>query len=118
MSLNTALRQITRRVVHATGMDITLRRITPGTYSTSTGRQTPVQSDTIVKARVADYLDRELNDRIAAGDRKVIIAALDLSVLPTVKDQVLIGTKVYDIVRIQSDYGQDEPAVHTLQIRA
>ena len=118
MTLDTALRSAASAVLRATGSTVTIRRVTPGTYSTATGTQTPTPSDTVLKGRLDMYEDRELSPSILAGDRRLIVASGDVGYNPEPqKDVVVIGSRTYDIVRVVTHRGQDLDAVYELQIR-
>lgn len=125
MSLDTPLRKVAQTVLKRFGTDVTFRRVTGAAYNTSTGTMTPTTADTTVKARIDEYTDRELGFSVAtqtappvrAGDRKVTVAAADLSYTPTVDDRVVIATLVYDIIRVQPQLATDLAAIHIVQVR-
>lgn len=115
--LDAPLRTVAQTILRTFGTSVTLRRVTGTAYNTSTGTMTPTTSDTVVKARIDEYRDRELSDTIHAGDRKVTVAAADLSFTPTVDDVLLIASVPYDVIRVQPELATDLAAIHVLQVR-
>ena len=84
------------------GTSVTVRRVTPGSYNTSTGVISETTADTVVKGVLQDVNDREVNDLVQAADLKCTVAADALTYTPTTKDRVVIDTKVHQIVRIKT----------------
>jgi hypothetical protein len=117
VTLDTALRRVASTVLAKLGTPVTIRRVTPGTYSTTTRSHTPTVADTTAKGRLDDYRDRELSNTILAGDRKLTIAAASLSYEPSPKDRVVIGAVDYEIVNVTHHRAQDEAALYELQLR-
>lgn len=123
--LDAPLRKVARAVLRTFGTTVTVRRVTAAAYNTATGTMTPTISDTVVKARIDEYTDRELGFSVAtqagqlirAGDRKVTIAAADLSFTPSVDDQVVIAAVEYEIIRVQPELATNQAAIHVLQVR-
>lgn len=117
MTLDAPLRKVAKSVLAKFGTDVTIRRVTGTSYSTTTRSMVPTTSDTVIKGRLDEYLDRELGNIIRVGDRKLTIAASDLSYTPTVDDKVVIATLVYEVIRVQSDIATDAAAIYIMQIR-
>lgn len=115
--LDAPLRKVARAVLATFGTSVTVRRVSGTAYNTATGTMTPTTSDTVLKARIDEYRDRELSDTIHAGDRKVTIAAVDLAFTPTVDDRLVIASVEYDIIRVQPELATDLAAIHVLQVR-
>jgi len=115
--LDVPLRNVTKTVIGTFGKSVTFRLVSPGTYNTTTGTQKPTDNDTAIKGVLAEYANHERGDNIALGDRKLFVAASDLTVIPKTDDQVLIGSSVYRIVRNNVTFATDEAALHELQIR-
>ena len=84
------------------GSSVTVRRVTPGSYNTSTGVISETTADTVVKGVLQDVNDREVNDLVQAADLKCTVAADSLAYTPSTKDRVVIDTKVHQIVRIKT----------------
>jgi hypothetical protein len=117
VGLDAPLRKVASTVLAKFGTSAVLRRVTGTGYNTTTGTMSPTTTDTAVKGRLDDYLDRELSDTIKAGDRKLTIAAADVPARPTVSDTVLYGGLVYQIVRVESVIAKDASALYVLQVR-
>lgn len=118
MSLDSALRRVAQQVTRALGMPATIRRITVGAYNPATGTATDSSEDQAVTGRLDEYSTREFGGTVQVGDRKLIVAALDLDWTPLPHDQVLIDTTTYDIVNIRHDTAARDAAFYTLQLRA
>jgi hypothetical protein len=118
MSLDTTIRKAAQTTLRIFGTSVTLRRGTVGAYDPATGAPAaPATTDTPWKVRLDNYLDRELNDVIRAGDRKATGAAADLTEAPDVDDTLIVGGVEYDIVNVQQEQVKDLPALYILQIR-
>lgn len=117
MTLDAPLRKVAQSVLAKFGTSVTIRRVTGTSYSTTTRSMVPTTADTVVKGRLDEYLDRELGEVVHVGDRKLTIAAADLTFTPTVDDKVVIATLVYEVIRVQSDIATDAAAIYVMQIR-
>lgn len=119
MSLDTQLRRVARTVLRRVGTVVTFRQVTVGTYSYLSGTATPTTTDTAVRARVEDYTERELSGTVLLGDKRVIIAAVDLETPPRAHDLVVFEDDgpEWDVVRVVTHYAQHEPALYELQVR-
>lgn len=116
--LDRPLRKVAQTVLRTFGTNVIIRRVTPGAYNPATRVVSPTTGDTTVRGRIDDYTERELRDSVKAGDRKVLIAAADLSYTPEPqKDKVVIASLEYDVVRVVPDLATDDPAIYTLQVR-
>jgi hypothetical protein len=111
------LRQVAQSVIKAVGTTVTVRKVTPGVYNVATGSATDTEADSVIKGLLSEYDASELGDYVLVGDRKLIVAAADLTFTPTPKDKVLIGSDIYDIVRVTSIMAQDSAMTHELQLR-
>lgn len=125
--LDTSLRKVAKTVLKIFGTDVTMRRVTPGAYSTVTRTVTPSNVDTVIKGRLDDYTNRELSASAAnasgvasvlASDRKLTVACADLANEPRAEvDKVLVASLAYDIVRVETVLATDLGAIYVLQLR-
>ena len=115
--LDTPLRNAARAVMGALGTSVTIRQVSLGGYNTTTRTATPTNVDTVVKGILEDYVAHEADDTVKLGDRKLTIAAADLSFEPTTQDLVLISSVIYTIVRVESLRATSQPAALVLSIR-
>jgi hypothetical protein len=104
-------------LIGAVGETITYKRVTHGSYSTSTLQSTPSTQNHTIKAGVRQYRAREISGLVQQGDREVRIAAADLSFTPRVNDQVAIGGKTYQVVSVNTRSPFSETAIHIVQVR-
>lgn len=118
MSLESALRTVARKAIHATGSLVTLRQVTPGTYNTTTRAVTSeLADDQDVPGRFEEYIDRDIQGTVHAGDRKLFVAAADLTWIPVERDRVLLDDAVLDIVTVKREMANALPAFYVLQVR-
>ena len=103
-SFAAALQKVIDKVaeIPGVGSSVTVRRVTPGSYNTSTGVISETTADTVVKGVLQDVNDREVNDLVQAADLNCTVAADSLAYTPSTKDRVVIDTKVHQIVRIKT----------------
>lgn len=110
MALATSLRKVASKLMSKFGGEVTFRRISTGAYNTSTGAATPTASTTTVRGVLEDVTEREVNDLIRGTDKKLTIAAADVSFEPAVSDQVTVSSRIMQIVQVNK-IEQDNTAI-------
>ena len=95
-------RKAAKKVLKAVGGDVTIRKVTGSAYNTATGAMGETTADTTVKGFVEGVSKREVGELIKATDKRLTIAAADLSYTPTVSDRVVISSTVHQIIRIET----------------
>ena len=100
------------------GGDVTIRFVTGGTYNTTTGAVTETESDTAIKGVVSEVALREANELIQAGDKKLTVAAKELSTAPETKDRVVISSIVYQIIQVETIEQANDAIIYELILRA
>ena len=118
MTLATPLRKVATKLMSKFGGDVTLRTIATGIYNPTTGTASEVTSDASIKGVLEDVNAREVNDLIQAGDRRLTIAAADVTAAPTTADRLIIQGKVFQIVRIATIEQDNQPITYELILRA
>jgi hypothetical protein len=110
MTLATSLRATASKLMAKFGGTATIRRVTTGTYNPATGTVSESTSDTAVRGVLQDVNLREVNDLIRATDKRLLIAAADLSAPPTTADEVIITGSTYQVIRVDT-IEQDNTAI-------
>lgn len=110
MALSSSLRKVASKIVNKFGGDVTYRRVTTGSYNTTTGAITETESDTSIKGVLDAVQKMEINELVHETDQKLTIAASALANAPTVTDRVVISSVVYQIVKININE-QDNTAI-------
>ena len=110
MTLATSLRATASKLMAKFGGTATIRRVTTGTYNPATGTVSEATSDTAVRGVLQDVNLREVNDLIRATDKRLLIAAADLSATPTTADEVIITGATYQVIRVDT-IEQDNTAI-------
>jgi hypothetical protein len=110
MTLASPLRKVASKLMARFGGVATIRRVATGSYDPATGTIAETNTDTTVRGVLEDVNIREVNELVQAGDKRLIIAAADLSTAPTTVDKVLINSVVHQIIRIQT-IEQDNTAI-------
>ena len=118
MTLATPLRKVATKLMSKFGGDVTLRTVTPGIYNPTTGTASEATSDVTIKGVLEDVSAREVGDLIQAGDRRLTIAAADVSAAPTTADRVIISGATYQVVRITTIEQDNQPITYELILRA
>ena len=118
MALASSLRKVASTLMAKFGGQATIRTITPGSYNTTTGAITESTSDTVVRGVLEDVNVREVNELIQAGDKRLLIAAADLSAAPTTVDKVLISSVVYQVIRVETIEQDNTAITYELILRA
>ena len=110
MALAASLRKVASKLMLKFGGEVTFRRITTGAYNTSTGVATPTAASTTVRGVLEDVNEREVNDLVKGTDKKLTVAAADLSFEPAVSDQVTVASRIMQIVQV-TKIEQDNTAI-------
>lgn len=118
MTLATSLRKVASKLMSKFGGTATIRRVTPGAYNTTTGTVSETTTDTAVRGVLEDVNLREVNDLIQATDKRLLIAAADISSAPTTADEVLIGGVTYQVIRVITIEQDNTPITYELILRA
>jgi len=118
MALAGSLRKTATKLMSKFGGDVTLRTVTPGIYNPTTGTAPEATSDTSLKGVLQDVSAREVGDLIQAGDRRLTIAAADVTAAPTSADRLVIQGQVFQVVRIATIEQDNQPITYELILRA
>jgi len=118
MTLATSLRKVASKLMSKFGGTATIRRVTPGAYNTTTGTVSETTTDTAVRGVLEDVNLREVNDLIQATDKRLLIAAADISSAPTTADEVLIDGITYQVIRVITIEQDNTPITYELILRA
>ena len=110
MALATPLRKVASKLMAKFGGLATIRQVAVGAYNTTTGAAAETNTDTVVRGVLEDVNLREVNDLIQATDKRLIIAAADLTNTPTTADKVLVSSVVHQIIRVDT-IEQDNTAI-------
>jgi hypothetical protein len=110
MALSTSLRKTASKLMTKFGGEVTFRRVTTGAYNPTTGTATPSVATSTVRGVLEDVREREINDLIKSTDKKLTLAAADLSFEPAVSDQVTVGGRAMQIVQVNK-IEQDNTAI-------
>ena len=118
MALADSLAKVASTIIGKFGGDVTIRLVTAGSYNTTTGVISQSNSDTDVKGVLEDVALREVNGLIQAGDKRLTVAASDLTTAPETKDVVLINSVVHQIIAVQTTEQDNTAITHELILRA
>ena len=118
MTLASPLRKVASKLMARFGGTATIRRVTAGSYDTAAGTIAETNTDTTVRGVLEDVNIREVNELVQAGDKRLIVAAADLTTAPTTVDKVLINSVVHQIIRIQTIEQDNTAITYELILRA
>jgi len=118
MSLATSLRKAAQNAMKSLGGEVTVQTVSGGSYDTATGQISESISSNEIKGVLQGVSDREVNELIQSGDKRLIIAAADAAVVPTTQDRVLISGVSYELIRIDTIEQDNEPITYELILRA
>jgi len=118
MALAGSLRKTASKLMSKFGGDVTIRVIIVGAYNPTTGTASESTADTTVKGVLEDVNAREVNDLIQAGDRRLTIAAADVSAAPTTADRIIISGVTYQVIRVTTIEQDNQPITYELILRA
>lgn len=118
MALANPLRKVASRLMAKFGGMVTINRVTAGVYNPTTGTASEVVAGTVVRGVMEDVNVREVNDLIQSGDKRLTVAAVDLTVAPSTADRVVVGTVTHQIIRVTTIEQDNTPITHELILRA
>jgi hypothetical protein len=108
-----------KRLVSKYGSAMILRRIVSGVYDPATGETSgSVTNSYNCKGVTESYKESYVNgDTIKAGDKKVLLSASGLTIVPKSGDTLLIGSEVWSMVSVDSLAPGEIAVIYTVQIR-
>jgi len=118
MSLATSLRKTASKLMGKFGGVATIRTISTGVYNPTTGTVSQTTSDTAVRGVLEDVNLREVNDLIQASDKRLLIAAADVTAAPTTADEVMISGTTYQVIRVTTIEQDNTAITYELILRA
>lgn len=118
MTLDAKARATADKLIGKFGKQVTLTRVTEGSYNPATGEMSAGSTTTqTVAALIKDFNGIEiLSGGIEKGDRKVSIAALNATE-PQIGDTMTIDSLVYSVLAVKTTWSGEKAAVYELQVR-
>ena len=117
MSLANALKKAASKTLSKLGGDVTKRRVSTGSYNTTTGAITETTSDTTIKGVLDNVSRSQVNDLIESQDKILTISANDITFVPTTKDRVVISSVEFKIISISVNEQNNTPISFELVLR-
>jgi hypothetical protein len=118
MTLSTPLRKVASKLMAKFGGVAIIRRVTPGVYNPTNGTISETSVDTTVRGILEGVNAREVNELVQAGDKKLLVAAADLTAAPTTVDKVLINSVVHQVIRVTTIEQDNTAITYELILRA
>jgi hypothetical protein len=118
LALSGPLRKVASKLLAKFGGVVTINRVTAGVYNPTTGTASEVVAGTVVRGVMEDVNVREVNDLIQSGDKRLTIAAADLTVAPSTADRVAVGNVTHQIIRVATIEQDNTAITHELILRA
>jgi hypothetical protein len=118
MTLSTPLRKVASKLMAKFGGVAIIRRVTPGVYNPTNGTISETSVDTTVRGILEGVNAREVNELVQAGDKKLLVAAADLTAAPTTVDKVLINSVVHLVIRVTTIEQDNTAITYELILRA
>lgn len=117
MALATPLRKVASKLMARFGGAAVIRKTTTGVYNSTTGTASKANTDIALRGILEDINKREVNDLVQAGDKRLTIAAADITTAPTTADCVVINSRVHQIIRVTTIEQDNQPITHELILR-
>lgn len=119
MSLGDDLQNGAQQLLIQFGRSMTLRQLTEGTYDPVTGgAPLPTSADYSVIGVLLEYADLYIdNTTVLSSDRKCIIAAKGMTVVPQVGDRMIADGVTYAVIEVAIKEVSGIPATYVMQIR-
>jgi hypothetical protein len=111
MALATSLRSVASKLMAKFGGEVTYRSVTAGAYNTTTGASAETVTNIDIRGVIEDVRRSEVNDLVQQGDKRLIIAALDLNgTTPTTADRIVLNNRSLQIIEVRT-IEQDNTAI-------
>jgi len=112
------LRKVASKLMAKFGGVVTINRVTAGVYNPTTATASEVVAGTVVRGVMEDVNVRDVNDLIQSGDKRLTIAAADLTTPPSTADRVVVGTVTHQIIRVTTIEQDNTAITYELILRA
>lgn len=116
-ALDRPLRSVSSNLIRRFGTSIVLKQRAAGVVDTSTDSVAVASTDLPVRAVVSDYESNEFDDLVKSGDKKVLVAAADITGQPTTEWTARIASRWGKIVRVRPVYSGDLVAIYEIAVR-
>tara|TARA_R100001086_G_scaffold211418_2_gene127385 strand:- start:1619 stop:1975 length:357 start_codon:yes stop_codon:yes gene_type:complete len=113
-----ALQKAVSQVTNELGGDVTIRYVTAGNYDAATGLVAETTSDVATKGILENISAREVNGLIETSDKRLTVAAKDLTTTPKTKDRVVINSVVHQIINVNTQEQENSPLIYELVLRS
>tara|TARA_B100000424_G_scaffold252441_1_gene228754 strand:+ start:322 stop:675 length:354 start_codon:yes stop_codon:yes gene_type:complete len=117
MSLANALKKAASKTLSKLGGNVTIRKVTTGSYNATTGAISETTADTTVKGILENVTRSQVNDLIEQQDKILTIAANDLDYVPTTKDRVVISSVEFKIIAVNTNEQNNTPISFEIVLR-
>lgn len=126
MSFDSSILGVASKLINKFGTTLTLTTVVQGTYDPTTSSQSGGStSSQTLKGIVEEYAEsiRFLGDKLKTGttiidgDKKVTIAAQDVTTKPNIGDQVYVLSENFTILGVASQQSTEATALYVLHIR-
>jgi hypothetical protein len=118
MALAASLQTTASKLMARFGGEATIRVVTVGAYNTTTGTAAETVTNIDVRGILEDVRRGEVNDLIQQGDKRLIIAALDLNgTTPSPKDRVVINGRSLQIIDMRTIEQDNTPITYEFILR-
>ena len=117
MSLANALKKAASKTLSKLGGNVTIRKVTEGSYNETTGAISETTEDTTVKGILENVTRSQVNDLIEQPDKILTIAASDLDFVPTTKDRVVISSVEFKIIAVNTNEQNNTPISFEIILR-
>jgi len=125
MALADSLRKVANKTITRFGGDVTIQYVSLGSYNPTTGTATESVTTQAIKGVLEDVKASELrkpstfeNILIRSDDKKLTIAALNLTQVPTLQDKVVINSITHAIITIETIEQANQAIAYQLILRA
>ena len=118
MGLASSLQKVADKVIAKFGGEVIIRYVSAGSYNATTGVVGETVSDTEVRGVLEGVSVREVNELIESGDKRLTVAAKELTSAPETKDRVVISSVVHQIISVNTIEQDNEAITYELVLRA
>jgi len=118
MALASSLQKTASKLVSKFGGTVAVITVSAGAYNTSTGAITETTTTLTIKGVLDGISTREVSGLVQATDKRLTVAAVDLTAVPTTADRVTIGGIVHQIITVEKIEQDNQVIIYTFTLRA
>ena len=118
MAKFTGFRNAASGILKSFAGNVTIKKISNGSYNTETGSISEQITEVTVKGFLEDVTKSQVDQFIKQTDKRCLVSRGDISFEPTPNDKVTISSINYSIIKVDKEMIEGQDVFYTLYLRA